>query len=103
QDTWIIEGVYISWLEPSFSAADKIFVLVPPLEIQEARIWDRFHKRISGVEPSKKKETYEGIMDLIKWNKNYNEKKIIHFIETCLYKEKQIVIDDNLRIFEFLE
>ena len=30
---WIIEGVYIDWLKPSFHAANKIFVLMPPLSI----------------------------------------------------------------------
>lgn len=103
EDSWIIEGVYISWLEPSFSAADKIFVLATPVEIQESRIWDRYHKRSIGIEPNKKKETYVGVVELIKWNRNYNEKKIKHFIEHCRYQEKLVVINDNLKILEMIE
>lgn len=102
QNSWIIEGVYISWLEPSFSVADKVFVLVPSVEIQENRIWDRFYKRLSGIEICKKQETFEGVTELIKWNRNYNESKIPHFIEHCQYKEKLIVIDDNDKIYDLL-
>ncbi|WP_208914081.1 hypothetical protein [Paenibacillus uliginis] len=53
-DSWIIEGVYRSWVEPSLSTADKIIVLMPPLPVQEERIWKRYEERVSGTVVSKK-------------------------------------------------
>ncbi|MBE1442724.1 DNA topology modulation protein FlaR [Paenibacillus sp. OAS669] len=100
QDSWIIEGAYRSWVAPSFSAADKIVVLMPPLSVQEARIWKRYEERISGAVISKKRETLEGTLNLIEWNKEYNLVKLPHFIETCEYKDKFITVKDNLDVLE---
>lgn len=101
-DSWVIEGVYRSWVDPSFSAADKIIVLTPPLSVQETRIWKRYEERISGVVTSKKRETFEGVQRLLEWNREYNLKKLPHFIENCEYKEKIITVSDNLDILEML-
>ncbi|MGO4348446.1 hypothetical protein AB4Z45_23430 [Paenibacillus sp. MCAF9] len=102
QDSWIVEGVYRSWVEPSFSTADKIIVLMPSLSVQEARIWKRYEERVSGVAVSQKRETFEGVRNLIEWNKKYNSEKLPHFIENCEYKEKIITVTDNLDILELL-
>jgi adenylate kinase family enzyme len=88
-DSWIIEGVYRSWIEPSFSTADKIIVLMPPLSVQEARIWKRYEERVSGVVVSKKRETLEGVKNLLEWNKKYNLERLPHFIKNCQYGEKK--------------
>src|SRR5690625_1456589 len=61
QPSWIVEGVYFKWVTPSFELADKIFILDTPLQIQEERIWNRYHKRKSGELPSIKKETIESL------------------------------------------
>ncbi|MFD1134437.1 hypothetical protein [Paenibacillus urinalis] len=101
-DQWILEGVYIKWVEPSLSTADKIFVLKPSLELQERRIWDRYYKRLAGELPSKKKETKEGINELIDWNRNYNDTKLSQFIQEFSYKEKLIVLENNMDIYKYL-
>ncbi|RAV16745.1 DNA topology modulation protein FlaR [Paenibacillus contaminans] len=100
QDSWIIEGVYRSWVEPSFSAANNIIVLMPPLSVQESRIWKRYEERISGVVPSKKRETYEGVKNLLEWNKEYNLIKLPHFTANCGYTEKIITVSNNLDVLE---
>jgi cytidylate kinase len=101
QDSWIIEGVYRGWIEPSFSVADKIIVLMPPLSVQEERIWMRYEERRSGAVPSKKRETLEGIKILLEWNKNYNLNSLPHFISNCNYTEKIITVDNNMDILGF--
>lgn len=101
-DSWVIEGVYRSWVDPSFSAADKIIVLTPPLSVQETRIWKRYEERISGVVPSKKRETFEGVQKLLEWNREYTLKKLPHFTENCEYKEKIITVSDNSEVLELL-
>ncbi|MGG4108873.1 hypothetical protein AAXB25_33800 [Paenibacillus lautus] len=101
-DSWTIEGVYRSWVEPSLSTADKIIVLMPPLPVQEERIWKRYEERVSGTVVSKKRETLEGIKNLLEWNKKYNLEKLPHFVESCGYGEKIITVTDNLDIIELL-
>lgn len=87
-DSWIVEGVFRSWVEPSFAAADKFVVLLTPLSIQEERIWKRYEERIAGIVPNKKRETLEGIHDLLAWNKDYNLTKLPNLIGHWDYKTK---------------
>ncbi|MFF2017682.1 hypothetical protein [Paenibacillus sp. NPDC058177] len=100
QDSWIIEGVYRSWVEPSLSAADQIVVLMPPLSVQESRIWKRYEERIFGSVPGKKRETLEDVQRLIAWNREYNLKKLPHFIAQSNYRDKIIQVNDNLELIE---
>jgi adenylate kinase family enzyme len=100
QDSWIVEGVYSVWPEPSFSAADKIIVLMTPLAVQETRIWTRYHERLSGAVMNSKVETEEGIHSLIQWNKNYNLNKLPLFIETWGHRGTIITVRDNLDVLE---
>ncbi|MCM3672049.1 hypothetical protein M3181_24380 [Mesobacillus maritimus] len=102
QHSWIIEGVYFGWLAPSFSRADKIFILKTPLSIQEDRIWSRYEKRKSGVIQSTKKETLQSVKELIKWNRNYNETSLPNFINDSVYNDKFIHIYDNEEIFNYI-
>jgi len=99
-NSWIVEGVYRSWVDPSFSAADKIIALVTPLSVQEARIWKRYEERISGVIKSKKMETLEGVRNLLAWNKEYNLNKLPNFIENSEFKEKIITVSNNLEVLD---
>ncbi|WP_144938968.1 hypothetical protein [Paenibacillus sp. 32O-W] len=102
-DAWIIEGVYRSWVEPSFLAADKIIVIMTPLSVQETRIWKRYEERITGRVGSKKRESLESVRNLIEWNKKYNLEKLPHFIKNCDYKEKLICVTDNLDILKLFQ
>ncbi|WP_096186645.1 P-loop NTPase family protein [Evansella halocellulosilytica] len=95
QDKWIIEGVYLSWAAPSFSAANKIIVLIPALSVQEKRIWERYEQRKSYETGKHKRETYESIQELITWNKNYNKKFLPDFLNYNLYQEKIAVFENN--------
>lgn len=99
-DSWIIEGSYRTWIEPSLAAADQIIVLMPPLSVQEERIWKRYEERTSGTVASKKRETLESTQNLIAWNREYNLVKLPHFIEHCAYKEKIITVSNNLEILD---
>jgi len=99
-DEWIVEGVYTSWVDLSLSAANKIIVLMPPLSVQETRIRKRYDERISGVVASKKRETPEGLKNLLEWNREYNLKKLPQFVENCQYREKVITLSDNLDVLD---
>ncbi|MFE4714365.1 hypothetical protein ACFRAM_26290 [Paenibacillus sp. NPDC056722] len=100
QEAWIIEGVYRSWVEPSLSAADQIIVLMPPLSVQEARIWNRYEERISGAVFGKQRETLQDVQRLTEWNREYNLKKLPHFIAQSNYRDKIIQVNDNLELIE---
>lgn len=99
-NSWIVEGVYRSWVEPSFAAADMIAVLMTPLSIQEERIWKRYEERIADVVPNKKRETLEGIHNLLAWNKDYHLTKLPDLINHWDYKDKMILVRNNLDLLE---
>lgn len=101
KNDWIIEGVYIGWAGPSFRLADKIFVLTPPLSIQEERIWRRHKDRMSGKIASKK-DSYESVVELVEWNRKYNAQSLPRFISNSEHKDKIIVLDSNTEVFEYL-
>lgn len=103
QESWIIEGVYRSWVGPSFTAADKIIVLKPPLALQEERIWSRYEERKNGVVISKYKETLESVKELIAWNEKFNLISLPYFIENCDYQDKIIIFENNLDILELID
>ena len=92
-ESWIIEGVYFSWLEESFQQADLIILLIPNYSICTLRIISRFIKRKMGIMPSKKKETIKGLIELIKWNQRYNREDIPDII-TLLKR-----YNDKMKIF----
>lgn len=76
---------------------------MPSLEVQEARIWDRYYKRLSGELPSKKKETLESVHELIEWNRNYNTRFLPEFIKQCAHKERLNIINENIEIYKYLD
>ncbi|WP_422661313.1 DNA topology modulation protein FlaR [Paenibacillus sp. EC2-1] len=99
-NSWIVEGVYRSWVGPSFAAADKIVVLMTPLSVQEERIWRRYEERNAAIIPRKKQETLEGIHNLLVWNKDYNLTKLPNLIGHWDYKDKMIIVRNNLDLLE---
>lgn len=74
-DSWIIEGVYYSWLTNSFKAADLIIVLKTPTILRDIRILRRFMKRKLGILKTKK-ESIADFWRLLKWNHGYNENNL---------------------------
>ncbi|QHT62604.1 DNA topology modulation protein FlaR [Paenibacillus lycopersici] len=103
RDAWIVEGVYRSWAEPSFAASDRIIVLMTPLHVQEERIWKRYEERVSGAVPGKKRETYEGIVNLLAWNRDYNETKLPHLLRNWAYADKMLLVHDNRDVLGLFE
>ncbi len=102
QPSWIIEGVYFKWVKPSFKKAEKIFILNIPLSLQEERIWSRYEKRKLGEVTSAKKETLQSVIDLIDWNRRYNQEHIPNFIKDNEFKRKIIQLENNEDIFKYL-
>jgi hypothetical protein len=54
------------------------------------------------VFPSEKKETLQGIQDLIEWNRNYIERSLPLFIKQCENKDKLVVLEDNKDDLKFI-
>src|SRR3989442_731214 len=52
--TWVIEGVYYGWLQPSFERADCIFVLRPYVLLRDWRIMKRFVSRKCRIRSTKR-------------------------------------------------
>lgn len=102
QPSWIIEGVYFKWVKPIFKMAEKIFILNIPLSLQEERIWSRYEKRKLGEVTSAKKETLQSVIDLIHWNRRYNQEHIPNFIKDNEFKSKVIQLENNDHIFKYL-
>jgi adenylate kinase family enzyme len=76
QKAWVVEGVYYSWLSSSFRKADVIIVLTTPVWLRALRIIRRFLKRKLGLSPSKKKETFKGLVTLLKWNRGFDRQNL---------------------------
>ena len=86
--TWIIEGVYHSWLAPCFEAADLIIILSPSVWLRDWRILKRFLKRKLGLVGSKK-ESVSDLWRLLKWNHRYdsdNLRRACVFIQHLSHK-----------------
>ncbi|MOA57373.1 hypothetical protein D3C78_1815370 [compost metagenome] len=71
-----------------------------PLSVQEERIWKRYEERIADIVPNKKRETLEGIHNLLAWNKDYNLTKLPNLISDWDYKDKMILVRDNIDLLE---
>jgi adenylate kinase family enzyme len=75
-ERWIIEGVYLSWVEASFGCADRIILLDVGVWTCARRIIRRFILRKIGVLRSNTRETIKGLRDLLAWNRNYVTERI---------------------------
>lgn len=89
---WIVEGVYLSWVGPSFNRADRILLLdVGPWRCTY-RIIKRFILRRIGAQRSNKRETMKGLQDLLAWNRKYIAERIPQIkLALAGYERKTIV------------
>lgn len=102
KDSWIIEGVFYSWLGKSFSDADVVFIIKPNIFLQNYRIIKRFIKRKLGLEKIIQRETFKSLIQLIKWNHKYNqniENEILTFIKQ--HSNKIVIIKNNEDILNY--
>ncbi|HTB22290.1 MAG TPA: DNA topology modulation protein FlaR [bacterium] len=79
-ESWVIEGVYYSWCQPSFERADQIILLDTPTWIRHWRLGLRFIKRKLGIEPkgqSRKKDSFKGYWGITKWNASWNRDNLV--------------------------
>ncbi|MCK7490733.1 MAG: hypothetical protein MZW92_02325 [Comamonadaceae bacterium] len=90
-ERWIIEGVYLSWVEASFRCADRILLLDVGAWVCACRIIRRFILRRIGIRRSNTRETIRGPLALLKWNRHIKERtpQIKLALET--YGEKAII------------
>lgn len=103
-DYWVIEGVYYAWLNESFSRSDIIIVLKINVYIRDWRIIKRFFKRKIGLIPCNKKETLKGLVELIKWNHNYDKKNMIEAEKVIdRFSNKKIIINNSKEMYKFLK
>jgi adenylate kinase family enzyme len=75
-ERWIIEGVYLSWVEAGFSRADRIILLDVGVWTCARRIIRRFILRRIGMLQSNKRETIKGLKELLAWNRKYITERI---------------------------
>lgn len=75
KDSWIIEGVYYSWVQQSFEDADKIYVLDMPRYLYISRIVIRSIKRKLGIQKGKK-ETLKSVYNLLKWTETFQNNNL---------------------------
>jgi len=72
RDSWVIEGVFHTWLAVSFTSADVVAVLRPPLWLRHLRTVRRFIRRKLGLDPSHCRESLRSLADLVRWNNAYD-------------------------------
>lgn len=89
KESWILEGVYFDWLLESFQKADLIIFLRPNFTSCTLRIIVRFLKEKIGIIQPSKKETYAGLIQILKRNRRYHKVHIPEIIELLsAYKTK---------------
>lgn len=91
-ERWIIEGVYLSWVEASFSRADRIVLLDVGVGTCARRIIKRFILRWIGMRHSNKRETIRGLLALLEWNRMYIVERIPRIkLALARYQNKTII------------
>ncbi|MBZ9632933.1 DNA topology modulation protein FlaR [Clostridium sp. FP1] len=103
KESWIIEGVYYSWLQDSFIKSDIVFILKPKVLKRDWRIIKRFVKRKLGL-LSSKRGSIKGLIDLIVWNHKYDKKNLIQaeaMIDKC--NSNKVIVKNNVDIFNFVK
>jgi hypothetical protein len=99
-DSWIIEGVYYSWLMKSFKVSDLIVVLQTSMLLRDLNIIRRFIIRELGILRSKE-ESLRDFWRLIKWNHDYDKNNLrpaLDFISD--FKEKTVVYETYDQILQ---
>lgn len=71
QESWILEGVYHSWIGPAVSSADLIIVLSPNIWIRQLRISKRYLLRKISKRPAKK-ESIVQFLTLLQYNQKFD-------------------------------
>jgi adenylate kinase family enzyme len=74
--SWVIEGVYTSWVTESLVRAHRIVVLEVDAWTCTYRILKRFVMRRLGIAKSKKMETLRGLFSLLEWNRDYIKNRL---------------------------
>ncbi len=100
KNSWIVEGSYYRWLEPSFKLADRIYVLKASVWLRDVRIIRRFFRRKFGLEKSKR-EGFRNNIELLQWNHGYdgdNLERALNFIER--HREKVVHVTSADLILE---
>lgn len=101
EQKWVIEGVYYSWLEDSFHQADYILVLKTNVYVRDWRIVKRFLLRKIKLQKSPRKENLRTLLDLIKWNHNYDGNNLVQAIKLMKkHKDKVIILTKNEDVFK---
>jgi len=91
RESWIVEGVYYSWLSRAFKDANLIIILTTSKWIRHWRISKRFIKRKLSIMPTKK-ETLRDFWDLVKWNHKFDTDNLIRI--------REFISDHQSKIFE---
>ncbi|WP_102262406.1 P-loop NTPase family protein [Mesobacillus jeotgali] len=104
QEKWIIEGVYHSWLEESFSQSDYIFILKTNVYVRDWRIVKRFVLRKVKLVSSPRKENVKTLIDLLRWNHQYDGNNLVEAIKLMKpYKDKVIILTKNDDVFKLFK
>lgn len=104
QEKWIIEGVYHSWIEDSFHQADYIFVLKTNVYVRDWRLVKRFLLRKVKLASSPRKENVKMLVDLLKWNHQYDGNNLVQAIKMMKpYKDKVIILTKNDDVFKLFK
>jgi len=99
-NAWIIEGVHNEdWVTQSFSNADLIIFLDTKYFIRIYRIIKRFTLQKLGLEKSNYKPTFAIFINLLKWNRRFEEivkPNFYHKFE--MYRDKLLVVSSKRQI-----
>lgn len=99
ENAWIIEGIYYKWVMRSFEEADLIIFLAPKPMVRAIRIVLRFIKQRIGLEKANYKQTFKGLIDMLKWNQKFdreNKNKIHEILEK--HKQKLLIVNNNMEV-----
>jgi len=91
KDKWIVEGVYLDWVKESFRKAELIIFLDSSEKKRRKRILIRFIK-LKFKRHKKKKETFKGLLDLMKWNKVFSQERVPQIKEVLKRYSKKVKI-----------
>jgi hypothetical protein len=95
KNSWIVEGVYYSWLLPSFQLSDRIIVLKTSTRLRAVRITKRFIKRKTGLIKSKK-ESLSDLWQLLKWNHGFDRNNLTPALKIIADFQDKVIYYENL-------
>jgi adenylate kinase family enzyme len=95
KNSWIVEGVYYSWLMRSFQLSDRIIVLKTSTRLRAVRIIKRFIKRKTGLIKSKK-ESLSDLWQLLKWNHGFDRNNLKPALRIIADFQDKVIYYENL-------